>query len=69
MDTKLINSRIAELDKTLASKERRLADLEQEVLQTKADINAIGGAMQDCHFWLKTLQERDATAKTEENNA
>lgn len=69
MDTNLINSRIAELDKTLASKERRLADLEQEILQTKADINAISGAIQDCHFWLKTLQESDATAKTGGNNA
>ena len=34
----------------------RIKELEQQSEQLRADLNAVGGAIQDCQFWLQQLE-------------
>jgi prefoldin subunit 5 len=36
----------------------RLKDLETQRVQMEANLNAISGAIQDCHFWLEKLSQQ-----------
>ena len=35
--------------------QERLKSLEAQRIQMEANLNAIGGAIQDCHFWLDKI--------------
>lgn len=39
--------------------EERLKVLRQDQVQTLATVNAIGGAIQDCQYWLSVLDGRE----------
>jgi len=39
--------------------EKRLAELRQSLDRIQANGNAIGGAIQDCEFWLSQLEQEE----------
>ncbi len=40
----------------------RIKELETQADKLKADLNAVGGAIQDCEFWLSQLDAVPADA-------
>ena len=44
----------------------RLAELEAQAEKLKADLNAVGGAIQDCQFWLAELDAAPADANEQQ---
>lgn len=38
---------------------QRIADLNAQADQLRANLNAIGGAIQDCEYWLSMLKKPD----------
>ncbi len=44
--------------------EARLAELRAQREQMIANLNAIGGAIQDCEFWLSELEKAEETDPT-----
>lgn len=38
--------------------QERIKDLEAQRSQMEANLNAIVGAIQDCHFWLEQLKQQ-----------
>lgn len=43
--------------------EQRLDGLRRDLEQAKANLNAIGGAVQDCEYWLDLVKEKPAEAE------
>jgi hypothetical protein len=41
----------------------RITELEAQADKLKADLNAVGGALQDCQFWLSELDAAPADAE------
>ena len=50
-----IEARLAVLQGDLAKVQKAYAEAQQTVQQAQADMNAIGGAIQDCQHWLTQL--------------
>ena len=44
----------------------RIKELETQADKLKADLNAVGGAIQDCHFWLSELNAAPADANDQQ---
>ena len=43
--------------------QKRLAELKQQQKFMEGNLNAIGGAIQDCEYWLATLKEQENAAE------
>jgi septal ring factor EnvC (AmiA/AmiB activator) len=43
---------------TVQDIQERIKELQAQRSQTEANLNAIGGAIQDCHFWLEKLSQQ-----------
>jgi hypothetical protein len=41
--------------------EKRLSELRQQEATALANLHAVGGAIQDCMYWIKQLEEGDDT--------
>jgi hypothetical protein len=39
---------------------KRLGELTAVAKQTEINLHALGGAIQDCNYWLKLLEDEDA---------
>jgi hypothetical protein len=48
--------------------QERIDQLEAERKQVEATLLAYAGAIQDCQYWLKQLEETDGKADTEQSN-
>jgi hypothetical protein len=46
---------------------KRLDELKKAEAQITANLQAIGGAIQDCEYWLKEIEYRDAEANKKQN--
>ncbi len=57
MNKEEITKRQKDLEKRLETIVQRRAALVQEVSQMDAEYQATTGAMQDCEWWLKTLEK------------
>jgi hypothetical protein len=44
----------------VASIKQRLEELTATAKQTEMNLHALGGAIQDCNYWLKLLEDEDA---------
>jgi hypothetical protein len=55
------------MDITREQVETRLELLKRRQESTLADLNALGGAIQDCEFWIARLDQKDDPPKSEEN--
>jgi hypothetical protein len=45
---------------TQSAVEARLADLRAQFKRQEADLNAVGGAIQDCEYWLTVVGTLDS---------
>jgi septal ring factor EnvC (AmiA/AmiB activator) len=43
-----------------AQLEKRIAELQKSLEQVQANGNALVGAIQDCNYWLKQLEQTEA---------
>lgn len=50
-----IEKRIAELKRQMEDKQSEMVALGQKAETNKADMQAIGGALQECDYWLSVL--------------
>jgi hypothetical protein len=60
MTKELLEKRLGELVQQKESKGQQLSQIEKVKEQVVADLNALGGAIQDCEYWLKELQPKEA---------
>ena len=44
----------------VAAVKQRLEELSATAKQTEMNLHALGGAIQDCNYWLKLLEDEDA---------
>lgn len=59
MDTKELKDRLVLLKTSLLEREEYLQKLSVSIEQTKNDIQAINGAMQECQHWTTVLGNKE----------
>jgi hypothetical protein len=46
----------------------RIEELKQRSTQLQADLNAVGGALQDCEYWLDQVSKQESSDETANSN-
>jgi hypothetical protein len=46
----------------------RIEELKQRSTQLQADLNAVGGALQDCEYWLDQVSKQESSDETTNSN-
>jgi len=59
-----IKQRIAMLKELMCDKMLQLKSAENNIKELEKDASSIGGAIQDCQYWLDTMLQEKKTATT-----